>query len=62
MLSLIYRAPGGDADNAGAVYGQLADSFYGLHALPERFLKFIKEKEEIEELVTKLLTLTKSTL
>ena len=47
---------GGDADTAGAVYGQLAGSFYELHALPERFLKFIKEREEIEELVSKILT------
>ncbi len=53
---------GGDADTAGAVYGQLAGSFYGFKALPERFLKHIKEKEEIGELVTQLLTLTKSNL
>jgi ADP-ribosyl-[dinitrogen reductase] hydrolase len=46
---------GGDADTAGAVYGQLAGSFYGLKALPDRFLMLIKEKEEIEELVTKLI-------
>ncbi len=46
---------GGDADTAGAVYGQIAGSFYGMSSLPGRFLKHIKEAKEIEGLVSKLL-------
>ena len=54
---------GGDPDTAGAVYGQIAGSFYGFEGLPDQFLKHIKEAKEIEGLVTKLLNpKTNSTL
>lgn len=46
---------GGDADTAGSIYGQLAGSFYTKTSLPEKFLRHIKEKDEIIELVDHLL-------
>ncbi len=46
---------GDDADTAGAVYGQLAGSFYGVNALPERFLRHIREKDEISGLVLRMI-------
>lgn len=42
---------GGDADTAGAVYGQIAGSWYGIKGLPERFLEKLEVKGEIEKLV-----------
>ncbi len=49
---------GGDADTGGAVYGQIAGSWYGVKGLPEKFLNKIEVKAEIAELVPQLLGLT----
>lgn len=46
---------GGDADTAGAVYGQLAGSIYGLDNIPARWLEKIYLKEEIERVAQKLI-------
>ncbi len=41
---------GDDADTVGAVTGGLAGVYYGYDALPERWLKLLKNKERIERL------------
>lgn len=41
---------GGDADTVAAVTGQLAGSFYGAPATPERFLANLDWKDEIERI------------
>lgn len=48
---------GGDADTAGAVYGQIAGSYYGKSGLPDRFVAKLEPRTEIEDLVEKLLQL-----
>jgi ADP-ribosylglycohydrolase len=48
---------GGDADTIGAVYGQIAGSWYGVDGLPFRFLNILEPREEIKELTEKLLKL-----
>jgi len=42
---------GGDADSIGAVYGQIAGLYYGLDAIPERWLAGIKDRAKIEKLI-----------
>jgi ADP-ribosyl-[dinitrogen reductase] hydrolase len=46
---------GGDADTAGAVYGQIAGTYYGKSELPERFLARLEPRDEIEQLTLKIL-------
>jgi ADP-ribosyl-[dinitrogen reductase] hydrolase len=46
---------GGDADTAGAVYGQLAGAIYGLRSIPKRWLEVLYLQQEIAELAKKLL-------
>jgi len=45
----------GDADTIGAVYGQIAGAYYGLEAIPQRWLDALWYPELIEEKTTKLL-------
>lgn len=45
---------GGDADTVGAVYGELAGAHYGLGAIPERWLRALHLREEMEALVLAL--------
>lgn len=40
---------GGDADTAGAVYGQLAGAYYGMSGIPDRWLDALYQREFIEE-------------
>ena len=39
---------GDDADTVGAVYGQLAGAYYGIEAIPSRWLEKLQRREEIE--------------
>ena len=48
---------GGDADTIGAVYGQIAGAFYGFDAIPERWLRAIKDREKVAELIESFLSL-----
>jgi len=50
---------GGDADTTGAIAGMIAGAFYGLEALPGKWLKKLDQKirREIEQMVPELLRL-----
>ena len=48
---------GGDADTIGAVYGQIAGVFYGFDAIPERWLSAIKDREKVDALIERFLSL-----
>lgn len=47
---------GGDADTTGSVAGGLAGTFYGFHAIPERWVKGVARKEDILHLAEKFHT------
>jgi ADP-ribosylglycohydrolase len=49
---------GDDADTTGAVYGQIAGAFYGIDGIPEKWLKKLHWKKEIEDKVEKLFELS----
>jgi ADP-ribosylglycohydrolase len=40
---------GDDADSTGAVFGQLAGAYYGLHAIPDRWLGTLWSRQFIQE-------------
>ncbi len=42
---------GGDSDSIGAVFGQIAGAFYGLAAIPERWIDAVKDRAKIQELI-----------
>ena len=44
----------GDTDTNGAIYGQLAGAFYGVEAIPKRWLDDLIRADEIAELAEKL--------
>ena len=46
---------GGDADSIGAVFGQIAGAFYGFDAIPERWLKKIKNADKVNALIEDLI-------
>jgi len=46
---------GDDADTVGAIYGGLAGAFYGIAAVPERWLREMKRMDLVDEVVRKLL-------
>jgi len=46
---------GDDADTTGAVYGQLAGTYYGIDGIPEKWVEKIAKKELILEYADKLL-------
>jgi ADP-ribosylglycohydrolase len=39
---------GGDTDTAGAILGALAGAYYGVHAIPDRWLEGLQNREGIE--------------
>jgi ADP-ribosyl-[dinitrogen reductase] hydrolase len=45
---------GDDADTAGAIYGQLAGTYYGVHTIPQDWIKHLALGELISELATAL--------
>jgi ADP-ribosyl-[dinitrogen reductase] hydrolase len=48
---------GNDADTTGAVYGQLAGTYYGYQRIPEGWRNKVAVKEEIESFAGKLFML-----
>ena len=42
---------GGDSDTIGAVYGQIAGAYYGFTAIPERWVKAVKNWEAVDSLI-----------
>ena len=46
---------GGDSDSIGAVYGQLAGTFYGFDAIPDRWVKAVKTWEKVDALIERFL-------
>ncbi|KAL4757517.1 ADP-ribosylglycohydrolase family protein [Aspergillus foveolatus] len=52
---------GCDADTVGAVYGGLAGAFYGLEAIPSRWIEGLQKREVIEEIVDRLANLEEAT-
>lgn len=46
---------GGDADTAGAVFGQLSGATYGVDAIPERWKKKVYLRDEIEKIALELI-------
>lgn len=46
---------GHDADTTGAIYGQLAGAYYGVEAIPERWLKLLYRREDLEAVAVRLL-------
>ncbi|MDE2291931.1 MAG: ADP-ribosylglycohydrolase family protein [Elusimicrobia bacterium] len=51
---------GGDADTAGAVYGQLAGAFYGVEGIPESWRGRLARRGEIEAFADGLLALART--
>jgi ADP-ribosyl-[dinitrogen reductase] hydrolase len=53
---------GGDADTTGAIAGMLAGAYYGMDAIPNRWLKKMDKKllEEITELTERLVSLSQA--
>jgi len=51
---------GDDSDTTGAVYGQLAGSYYGVDAIPAGWLEKLAMREFIEQLADDLLALSES--
>jgi ADP-ribosyl-[dinitrogen reductase] hydrolase len=51
---------GGDADTTGAIAGMIAGAFYGLEAIPTRWLKKLNKgvKAEVEDQSTRLVKLS----
>ncbi|KAL4751213.1 hypothetical protein BDW72DRAFT_98715 [Aspergillus terricola var. indicus] len=52
---------GWDADTVGAVYGGLAGAFYGLEAIPSRWIEGLQKREVIEEIADRLAKLGETT-
>ena len=50
---------GGDADTIGAVCGQIAGSYYGYSAIPERWLAAIKDRKSIDKLINDFIEICK---
>ena len=51
---------GDDADTTGAIYGQLAGAFYGMHAIPVRWRQRIALRDDILGLADRLFALAAS--
>ena len=46
---------GGDADTIGAVYGQIAGTFYGYRAIPEKWLAEVHARKKVDRLIERFL-------
>lgn len=51
---------GGDSDSIGAVYGQLAGACYGFDAIPDRWVKAVKNWKVVDDLIGRFATLVAS--
>jgi ADP-ribosyl-[dinitrogen reductase] hydrolase len=49
---------GDDADTTGAIYGQLAGTYYGINAIPQDWMEHLALRELISELATALFDLS----
>lgn len=49
---------GEDSDTTGAIYGQLAGAYYGVSAIPRRWLELTVEADAIQDLADRLLGLS----
>ena len=45
---------GEDADTTGAVYGQLAGAYYGVHSIPERWRSKLAKLDVVESFAQRL--------
>ena len=43
---------GGDSDSIGAVYGQIAGAYYGFDAIPDRWVKAVKDWRKVDGLIS----------
>jgi ADP-ribosyl-[dinitrogen reductase] hydrolase len=48
---------GDDADTVGAVYGGIAGAFYGVEAIPEKWIEGLQKKEVVDEIASGLASL-----
>lgn len=46
---------GGDSDSIGAVCGQIAGAYYGFDAIPDRWVKSVKDHEKVDALIESFL-------
>jgi ADP-ribosyl-[dinitrogen reductase] hydrolase len=51
---------GDDADTIGAIYGGLAGAYYGLNAIPDRWLQKMKRMNLLQDIATKIVTFRQS--
>ena len=42
---------GGDSDSIGAVYGQVAGTYYGYDAIPRRWVEAVKDWQKVDSLI-----------
>ena len=48
---------GGDSDSIGAVFGQIAGTYYGFDAIPRRWIEAVKDWRKINELIEAMILL-----
>ena len=48
---------GGDSDSIGAVYGQLAGAYYGFSAIPEEWIRQVKNWQWVDSFIDDFLKL-----
>lgn len=46
---------GGDSDSIGAVFGQIAGAYYGFSAIPERWVKAVKDWRQVDQLIERFI-------
>ena len=46
---------GGDSDTIGAVYGQIAGAYYGIGAIPRRWIEAVKDWQKVDTLIEQFL-------
>ena len=46
---------GDDADTTGAVYGEIAGAYYGVHGIPERWRSMLAHRQKVESFAEQLL-------
>ena len=51
---------GGDSDSIGAVYGQVAGGFYGFDAIPDRWVKAVKDWRKVDAMIDEFVELVEA--